>query len=305
MQNNHPYTQPMEPWPGLKSFGKKVHLLKPELDLFVFDSGGIQKPALVMIHGLGDEADTWRHVFSPLSEHFHTIAVDLPGFGRSDKPALNYTPDFMQSAIMAVLETLQIQSVILMGSSLGAILAHSLALTHPEKVSGLILVDGGLLQTTRIGDRSLSLMAVPLLGEWFYTHLRKNPQAAFDSLKSVYRDLDALPKADQEFLFTRVNQRVWSNGQRRAYFSTLRKLAPWVLKAQDGLKERLSHLQTPTLVIRGEEDGLFSEEYAHAIIQSQPNANLATLPGTGHLPQQEDPQAFLKTVLDWLPNNRS
>ncbi len=300
MPENTLYSQPMEAWPELKPFGKMVYLQNLGLDLFCFKAGDPKRPSILLIHGLGDEADTWRHVFSPLSERFHTIAVDLPGFGRSDKPALNYTPDFMQSAIMAVLETLQIQNVILMGSSLGAILAHSLALTHPEKVSGLILVGGGLLQTTGMGDRSLALMAIPLLGEWFYTHLRRNPQAAFDSLKPVYCDLDALPKADQEFLFTRVNQRVWSNGQRRAYFSTLRKLAPWILKAQDGLKERLSHLETPTLVIRGEEDGLFPEENAHAILQSQPNATLATLPGTGHLPHQENPQAFLNLVLDWL-----
>lgn len=300
MQKNNIYTQPMEAWPGLRPFSKRVHLQNLGLDLFYFEAGDPKQPSLLMIHGLGDEADTWRHVFSPLAEQFHVIAVDLPGFGRSDKPALDYTPDFMQSAIMAMLETLQIQNVILIGSSLGAILSHSLALTHPEKISKLILVDGGLLQTTTVGDRSLTLMAIPLLGEWFYTHLRKNPQAAYDSLRPVYRDLDSLPKADRDFLFTRVNRRVWSNGQRRAYFSTLRKLTPWAVKTQKGLKERLSNLQTPTLIIRGEADGLFSEENAHAILQSQPNAILTSLPGTGHLPQQEDPQTFLKIVLDWL-----
>ena len=39
-----------------------------------------------MIHGLGDEADTWRQVFAPIAKHFRAIAIDLPGFGRSDKP---------------------------------------------------------------------------------------------------------------------------------------------------------------------------------------------------------------------------
>ncbi len=300
MQKNNIYTQPIEAWPDLQPFGKKVQLEDLDLELYYYEAGDPKQPTILMIHGLGDEADTWRHVFLPLAKQFHVIAVDLPGFGRSDKPALDYTPDFMQSAIMALLETLQIQNVILIGSSLGAILSHSLALTHPEKVVGLILADGGLLQTTRMGDRSLTLMAIPLLGEWFYTHLRKNPQAAYDSLRPVYRDLDSLPKADRDFLFTRVNRRVWSNGQRRAYFSTLRKLTPWVVKAQKGLKERLANLQTPTLIIRGEADSLFSEENAQAILQSQPNAILTSLPGTGHLPQQEDPQTFLKIVLDWL-----
>ena len=300
MQKNNAYTQPMEAWPGLKPFGKSIHLENLGLDLFFYEAGDTKHPSLLIIHGLGDEADTWRHIFVPLSKQFHVIAIDLPGFGRSDKPTRQYTPAFMQSAILGLMDSLQIQNVILMGSSLGAILSHNLALTHPEKVSKLILVDGGLLQTTKMGDRSLMLMAIPLLGEWFYTHLRKNPQAAFESLKPVYRDLDALPEADREFLFTRVNRRVWSNGQRRAYFSTLRKLTPWVLKVQDGLEERLSRLQTPTLIIRGDADGLFSEENAQAILRSQPNATFTTLPGTGHLPQQEDPQTFLNIVLNWL-----
>ena len=303
MRKNELYTQPMEPWLKLKPFSKQAHLHKLNLDLFYFEAGNPKDPAIIMIHGLGDEADTWRHVFLPLAEQFHVVAVDLPGFGRSDKPSRDYTPDFMQSAILALMEILNISPAVLMGSSLGAILSHNLALTHPDKVSGLILADGGLLQTAAMGDQSLKLMALPLVGEWFYTHLRKNPQAAFDSLRSVYRDLDTLPKADREFLFTRVNRRVWSNGQRRAYFSTLRKLTPWVMKIQNGLKEHLTQLRIPTLVIRGEADQLFPEENAEGVLRYQPNASLATITKASHLPHQEEPEAFIKVISDWLSKN--
>lgn len=302
MEKENKYRLPMEPWPDLKSFGKTVHLPDLDLDLFCFEAGDAQKPSMVMMHGLGDEADTWRHVFLPLSQRCRVIALDLPGFGRSDKPARAYTPGFVQSAILELLDTLQIPKAILMGSSLGAILSHSLALTHPDRVTGLILADGALLQPAGMGDRSLSLMAIPLLGEWFYTHLRKDPQAAFESLRPVYRDLDTLPQIDRDFLFTRVNQRVWSNGQRQAYFSTLRKLAPWVKKAQKGLDNRLAQIQIPTLVLRGEDDRLFPAKNAQAIVQAQPKASLVTIPATGHLPQQEDPQAFLDAVFNWLPD---
>lgn len=300
MATQNPYTQPMQPWPGLEAYGKKIHLPSLSLDLFCFEAGDPQKPALVMIHGLGDEADTWRHVILPLSERFHVLAIDLPGFGRSDKPARDYTPDFMQGAILAFMDAMDITHATLMGSSLGAILAHGLALIHPERVSDLILADGALLQQQAMGDRGLQWMRVPLLGEWLYTRLRKNPQAAFDSLRSVYRDLDSLPKADRDFLFTRVNRRVWSDGQRRAYFSTLRKLTPWVKNAQTGLEKQLAALQTPTLVMRGEADLLFPAENAAAVVQTQPSSTLVTLPGAGHLPQQEVPEDFLKTALDWL-----
>lgn len=301
MRKNNPFTQPMEPWPGLNPYSRKVHLPALHLDLFIFEAGEPKNPTLLMIHGLGDEADTWRHVFLPFSKRFHVVAVDLPGFGRSDKPSLDYTPDFMKRSLLELMDALQIPEATLMGSSLGAILAHSLALSHPDKVRGLVLADGALLQETLMGDKSLLFMQIPLLGEWFYTHLRKDPQAAYNSLRPVYRDLDALPEADREFLFTRVNQRVWSNDQRRAYFSTLRRLTPWARKLQTGLKEKLSRLQIPTLVIRGETDTLFPDENARAVAQIQPNAELITLPGTGHLPHQEDPEAFIKAVMDGLP----
>jgi pimeloyl-ACP methyl ester carboxylesterase len=57
----------------------------------------VRNPAhhILMLHGLGDEADTWRHIFHPFSNYFHTLALDLPGFGRSDKPDVVYSPQFL------------------------------------------------------------------------------------------------------------------------------------------------------------------------------------------------------------------
>ena len=297
------FQTPMSPWPSLLDYGKQLKVSELELDLFYFEAGKKDQRNLIMIHGLGDEADTWRHVFLPLSEQYHVFALDLPGFGRSEKPDVDLTPDYLIKTIVGFMDQLGIDSAILMGSSLGGILSHGLALTYPERVTGLILVGGALLQAEQIQDWSIRLMSLPIIGEWLYTRLRKNPDAAFASLKSVYYQLDKLPEADRSFLFTRVNQRVWSNGQRRAYFSTLRKLAPWLRTLQTDLPAQLRDLITPTLVIRGEFDPLFPEANAQALIKRQPNATRATIKGAGHLPQQEDPETFLKVVRLWLHQN--
>ncbi|MCS6863432.1 MAG: alpha/beta fold hydrolase, partial [Abditibacteriales bacterium] len=79
------FQRPMEPWPALAPYVRKVQL-RSGLTLFAFEAGAPDAPPLLLIHGLGDEADTWRHVFLPLAERYHVIAPDLPGFGRSDKP---------------------------------------------------------------------------------------------------------------------------------------------------------------------------------------------------------------------------
>jgi len=300
MINESKYKQPMQPWHELKTFGKQTKIQDNTFELFFYEVGEDQSLSLIMIHGLGDEADTWRHVFKPLSRQYHVIALDLPGFGRSDKPDEKYTPQFMMGAILGLMNQLEIETGVLMGSSLGGILSHGLALSHPERISGLILVDGALLQPEPMGDWSLRLMQVPLLGEWLYTKLRKDPDAAFDSLRNVYHNLDAMPKADREFLYTRVNQRVWSNGQRRAYFSTLRNLTPRIRDLQSTIPDQLSLLNIPTLVLRGEYDGLFTDENAHGVMRVQPNAEMKTILEAGHFPHQEKPEAFLEAVQYWL-----
>ena len=294
------YQTPMEPWPGLGAYSKKHTLEAKDLSIFYFEAGQDNTNQMVLIHGLGDEADTWRHVFEPLAGQFHVYALDLPGFGRSSKPDQDYTPPFFIFTINEFLGELSIRKPILMGSSLGAILSQGFALQHPEKVSGLILFDGSLIQKEPSLDISLRMMQIPLLGEWLYTRLRKDPDAAYDSLRNVYHDLDLMPKEDRDFLFRRVNKRVWSEGQKHAYFSTLRNLTDWVKQSQKGLAEQLDELDIPTLVIRGEFDPLFPEENADAIVQVQSKAKKVVIKGAGHLPQQESPQAVLDQVLEWL-----
>ena len=259
------FKQPMEPWPGLEKYQKQVKLDDPDVNLFIYDTGEGPGQTILMVHGLGDEADTWRHVIEPLAEHFRVIAVDLPGFGRSEKIQRDYTPPFFMQTLIALMDALEIGHAILLGNSMGAALSQAMAIQIPSRVKGLILGDGALLQEERMGDWSLRMMQVPLLGEWLYLRLRKDPDAAYDSLRNVYHDLDSLPEEDREFLYKRVNKRVWSDGQRVAYFSTLRNLSSWARNLQEDLRVKLAALEIPTLVVRGEHDSLFPAENAKAV----------------------------------------
>jgi len=295
----------MQPWPALKTYRKEISLPKSDLNLFYYEVGSIDLPTMIMIHGLGDEADTWRHVLHPLSKHCHIIAIDLPGFGRSEKPKISYSPSFYIDSISKMMDALSIKSAILMGSSLGAIIAHEMAIEQAKRVTGLILVGGALLQKKRMGDVTHLIMQIPYLGEWLYTKLRKNPDAAYESLRNVYYDLDQMPKDDREFLYERVNKRVWSDDQRRAYFSTLRETAKWVMNHQKNLSDHLKRIQIPTLIVRGTFDNLFSKENALDLISIQPEVEFFTIEGAGHLPHQEKPDIFLAKLTPWLENHFS
>lgn len=287
----------MQPWPALAPHARSVTLQANGLRLHIYDAGSRTAPALLLVHGLGDEADTWRHIISPLAEQWRVIAPDLPGFGRSDKPKRAYTMPFLCETLLALLDALQLSQATLIGHSLGGIIAHTLALTHHERVHKLVLVDGGLSPRPQKLDLGTLFWMLPPFGEWSYNRLRRDPQAAYNTLRPYYADMDQLPEQDRQFLFQRVNERVWSDGQRDAYLSVLRQLPIWMMRhARAGT----TAVNMPTLVLWGERDRLMPVDHAHALTQVQSSATLVTIPAAGHMPHQEQPDLFLQALKRFL-----
>lgn len=297
----NPYLGPMQLWPGLEPYARSVHLPATGLTVHLYESGPVGAVPVLLVHGLGDEADTWRHLLPLLSEEYHVLAPDLPGFGRSDKPDVKYSLPFFLKAMAELLDVLGIQRTVLVGHSLGAGIAHSFALDHPERVQALVLIAGSLVMRVQKIDVATLLFLVPGLGKWLYNRLRRDPQAAFRSLEPYYSRLDAMPQADRDFLFQRVNERVWSDGQRRAFLSTLRQLAGSMRGLQRDLPRRLARLQVPTTVLWGDADRMASIDNGRALVDLQPSARLEIVPDAGHNLQQEQPGALAETIRKLTP----
>jgi pimeloyl-ACP methyl ester carboxylesterase len=287
------YQRPMQPWPKLERHARQVYLPKGESSLYLYDAGPADARPLLLVHGLADEADTWRHLIPPLSVRYRVLAPDLPGFGRSDKPNRSYTLPFFQDTLIELLDELEIARATLAGHSLGGAIAQSIALAHPERVERLILVSGSLVARFQRPALTTVLYLVPGLGEWFYNRLRGDAEAAYRTLQPYYGHLDRLPETDREFLFQRVNERVWSDGQRRAFFSTYRHLARSLPALQRELPTRLGALTVPTVVIWGELDRMNPVENGRLLAELQPAARLVVVPDAGHNVHQEDPDAVL------------
>jgi pimeloyl-ACP methyl ester carboxylesterase len=287
----------MQPYPGLERFAQSVNLPRNKLRLFYFEAGAPDQPVALLLHGLGDEADTWRYLIEPLSRRWRVIAPDLPGFGRSDKPKLAYTLDFLHGCMFELLDVLSIREVFLAGHSLGGMLVHGMALEQPERTKGLVLLDGALLTRTQRLSSQLLLFMTPLLGEYLYTRLRKDPQAAYATLNAYYAAMDKLPQAERDFLFHRVNQRVWSDGQRRAYFSTLRHMAGTISRLQKDLPARLAQVHIPTLILWGAQDRINPPEAGADLARLQPDSRLVLIPDSGHMPHQEQAEEVIRFIL--------
>ena len=287
---------PMQAWPSLAEFGQQIRLARSGINLFLYDSGPSAKPTMILFHGLGDDADSWRHVFVPLTEKFRVIALDFPGFGRSDKSRRKYSFALLRDTVLELMDQLALPTVVLMGNSLGAMLAELVAIERPEKVSTLILLDGSLTTRLLSYHKALIKMALPILGPRIYAKLHGQPEVAYQNLRLFFVNLDDLPEADRRFLYERVNQRVGDDNQRYAYFSILRQLIWCIPFRRRHFMSRLIRLGIPTLLIWGQQDAVNSIETAKALVAALPAVQLKVIPEVGHLPQQEAPHAFLSVL---------
>lgn len=291
------FLSPMKPPAQLASFARRIHLPVSNLELFLYDSGVSEKPTLFLWHGLADEADTWQDVFLTLAERYRVIAPDLPGFGRSDKSARRYTPEFFRKCMLELAELLDIQRAVWVGHSMGAMLCQTIAIDHPERVAALVLLSGGAVLPKQSSSAGSILFLIPGVGERIYTSLRKSSQAAYDTLADYYAHLEKMSEAFRDWLWLRVNQRVWDNNQRRAYFSTLRNMVFRVIKESKTRQAQLFEQKLPVLILWGERDRVVPIENAHFLAEAIPDARLVLVPEAGHNIQQESPTAVSAAIL--------
>jgi pimeloyl-ACP methyl ester carboxylesterase len=179
----------MKPWPALAPLSSVLRLRGDMETIFYYDTQKASpedesaKPVLILIHGLGDEADSWRHLIPLLSGTFRTLALDLPGFGRSAAPGRIG----LKRHIAAVLTLLtQTGPAVLAGSSMGALVAEGTALARPDLVQGLILLDGCIPTAADFGKRLL-FMALPFAGKKWYRAYRNNHEGAWRSCLGITR----------------------------------------------------------------------------------------------------------------------
>ncbi len=275
---------------GLEPYARTIDLPRSRTRLFYYEAGAADSPPMLLVHGLGDEADTWRRVIGPLSRSFRVIAPDLPGFGRSSLPRRRLSPPFLAGVMRELVDRLGIRSATWVGSSLGAGVAQVAALKWPAAVARLVLLDGEVRARPRLRG-ALFGMLVPGAGERRYSDLRDDPEAAYASLRPYYGNLDALPADEREFLRVRVNDRVWSDTQRTAYFSAFRSLIVWTIVAGRRTARLAASLDAKTFHIWGADDLIVPLRSWNAA-----DARVSIIPGVGHLPHQESPDEVVRLI---------
>jgi pimeloyl-ACP methyl ester carboxylesterase len=260
------------------------------------------KPVLILVHGLGDEADSWRHVIPLLGANGHrVIAIDLPGFGRSVVHGRTNLARHAQAIISIIEATASaglesrtaegghtMRPVILAGSSMGGTVIQAAAAKRPDLVAGLIFIDGGL-PVTMHSRASFLLSAMPILGSRWYRAFRKDHEAAYKSLFGYYGNFETLPQTDKDFLRERVIARVESNAQEKAYMGSLRSMIWANVAKEKAFAKNLKKFPGKVAILWGEQDHVFHPEAAKPLRKIRPEAVFTIISGAGHLPHQEKP----------------
>jgi pimeloyl-ACP methyl ester carboxylesterase len=286
----------MIPFPELLPFVKTLQT--ENSSLFYYDTEKASSElTIVCVHGLGDEADSFRHLFPMLKNQYRLIALDLPGFGRS----VSKKKATMKKHIKAVEQILAHVAgpVILLGSSMGAVIAEAAAVQNPNQVKAIILLDGAIPAKTK-PSAGLLLMALPFLGKSWYKAFRKNHDSAYQSLMPFYADLNSMPQDDKDFLRSRVIDRVESETQCKAYFSSLRSLIGYTVFSSSFIAKKIRTFPGKILIIWGEDDTQMPLETPKQLLSIRPDATFASFPKTGHLPHQERPSETADAILRFL-----
>lgn len=239
-------------------------------------------PAVILLHGLGGDLSNWAQTIGPLSKKYRVIVPDQIGFGRSDKPMINYRVGTLVDFLDGFYKELKLDRASLVGNSLGGWTAAAYTLAHPEKVERLVLIDAaGFAITGDIDPRVLNGL---------------NPSTR-DAIKQVmslvfYNKQIYASDAAVDLLFTRK----MTAGD--SY--TIQRFIDSITRGEDVLDNRLGAVKQPTLIIWGREDGLTALAMGERFKKEIQGSELVVFDKCGHVPQLEKAADFNAALMKFL-----
>ena len=254
---------------------------------------GAGEPALLLIHGLGGQWRNWLANIPTLAGERRVIAVDLPGFGRSAMPRGQISVRGYADVLDELCERLGLGPVVAVGNSLGGFIAAELALSHPERVARLVLVDAAGIVPS-VWERT---RALPFL--WTNALIGARMAAANRTIASrpgLRRALLRLVAHDPASLDADLVYYGLLDGPRPG---TADALAASLSYLSHEWGDRLEEIRCPTLVIWGEGDALIPVRHAREFARRIPDARVLTFPRTGHIPMVEQPKRFNAALLEF------
>src|SRR5215468_2323955 len=257
-------------------FGQKIQYL---------EAGSASAPTVVLLHGLGGDATNWTATIPALSGKYHVYVLDQVGFGKSDKPITNYRVAMLVEFLDVFCKKLGVQKASLVGNSLGGWTAAAFAITHPDKVDKLVLVDAAGYTAKRWGGPEMTKEALAAL----------NPSTTED-----FKRLFSLIIYNKGMLNDQFVETALTNKFKRGDGYTINSFIESILRGEDFLDGKAKAIKTPTLVLWGKDDGLTPLGIGRAFAEDIQGSQLVVIDNCGHVPQIEKPAEFNAALLKFL-----
>ena len=252
-------------------------------------------PAILLIHGIGDNSTTWDTVQTKLAQRFTVIAPDLLGHGKSDKPRADYSVAAYANGMRDLLSVLEVDSVTVIGHSLGGGVAMQFAYQFPQLVNRMILVGaGGVTREVNValrmaslpmGSEALALLRIPMVLPALQV-IGRMGGALFGStgvgrdIPNMLRILADLPEPTASSAFAR----------------TLRAVVDWRGQVVTMLDRCYLTQSVPVQLVWGGSDSVIPVSHAEMAHAAMPGSQLHIFDGSGHFPFHDDPDRFVEIV---------
>ncbi|ORW51354.1 hypothetical protein AWB90_05385 [Mycobacterium paraense] len=260
-------------------------------------------PALLLIHGVGDNSKSWDTVHAKLAQRFTVIAPDLLGHGESDKPHADYSLPAFANGMRDLLAVLGIDRVTVVGHSFGGGVAMQFAYQYPQLVERIVLVSaGGVAKDVSL---ALRLAAMPLGAEALgvlrapgvMPTIRRVGRAVQSALGSTKFGRDAAEVVDllEGFL---------DRDGLAAFARTLRSVVDARGQYVTMLDRSYLVESVPVQIIWGEDDLIIPVEHAHTAHAAMPGSRMEIFEDSGHMPFHDHPDRFVEVVERFVDSTR-
>ena len=244
---------------------------------------------IVLLHGMSSSLNTWDSLVILMKGEKRMISMDLPAFGLTGPNPQNiYGTDYYESFLDSFLLKLNIKQCIIAGNSMGGGIAWNYTADHPEKINKLILINSAGFQGKKgKGSLGFTIASMPVINNLLLyitpTFLVRK------SLETIFVDQSKIT----EKLITRFHDLTICEGNRRAALSIFKNRV-------NQNTDKINKINTPTLIIWGENDELISVDNAYLFQKGIKESKLEILKNTGHTPMEENPEKIAAIVKAFL-----
>jgi pimeloyl-ACP methyl ester carboxylesterase len=262
--------RPMPPAKNVRVYGQRIRY---------YEAG--HGPAVIFLHGLGGQSMNFTTNIGPVSRKFHAIAFDEIGFGDSDKPLVDYDIMTLVDFLYGFMKALHIQKATLVGVSMGGHLALQFAVSHPDMVDRLVLVDSGGLKPLETAPRP-------------NTNVINH-----SSMEAIKKDWQHIVY-NKSLITDEMVQREFERHMRNNDGYAVGKMMASGRSGNDYEDDNLGKIHVPTLVIWGENDNLVPLAVGERLQKGIAGAKLIVIKQGGHAAQLEHPDEFNRDLLNFL-----